>query len=216
MRIEYIGHSCFYIVTNDGVRMIIDPYDDSIGLTHIDREADIVLITHHHFDHDNLGAVRGEYDLIEVPGEWEIDGVRISGYPIPHDHSEGMHRGMVTSYLIEADNSTILHLGDVGGMPPDSFFNALPDQLDVLMVPVGGNYTVNAREALDIASRIDPSAVIPMHYKTNRLKVDIAPPDEFIRIAHGEFDVQRRGNTLDIPQDIHKKRGRVVVMENSF
>lgn len=216
MRIEYIGHACFYFVTEDGVRIIIDPYDDSLGLTPVNKEADIVLVSHGHHDHNCLDGVHGEYTLVEGPGEFEKDGVRVTGYEIAHDHHAGAHRGMVTAYLIEADGARVLHMSDVGAVPPQEFFDGLPGHIDVLMVPVGGNYTVGAEEAFDITEQIAPSAVIPMHYRTRRLKLDIAPLNGFIDIARTGYDIQRQLHVLEVPRGVRKKHGRVFVMENSF
>lgn len=215
MRIEYIGHACFYFVTNAGTKIIIDPYDDSLGLTSVRKDADIALVSHHHPDHSCLDGVHGDYTLIEGPGEWEQGDVKITGYQVPHDRSGGSDRGMVTAYLIEADGVRILHMSDVGCMPEDSFFDALP-RIDILMVPVGGNYTVDAKEAYEICERLRPSTVIPMHYKTTRLRLDIAPVNGFIEAARTGYDVQRQLNVLDAPAGIRKKHERVIVMENSY
>lgn len=216
MRIEYIGHACFYFVTDSGVRVIIDPYDNSLGLTPVSKEADIVLVSHGHHDHNCLDGVRGDYTLVQGPGEFEKDGVRVSGFDIPHDHHGGARRGMVTAYLIEADGASVLHMADVGAMPPQEFFDFLPERIDVLMIPVGGNYTVDAEEAFEISERISPHAVIPMHYRTTRLKLDVAPVNGFIEIARQGYDIQRQLNVLDVPKGVRKKHGRVFVMENSF
>lgn len=216
MRLEYVGHACFYIVTDSGVRIIIDPYDNSLGLTPVDRQADIALVSHHHHDHDYLDGVHGEYAVIDGPGEYEEKGVRIRGFELPHDKAGGSQRGKVTAYLIEADGASVLHLSDVGTIPDESFFEALPKNVDVVMVPVGGRYTVDAQDAFAICEKIDPSAVIPMHYKTNRLTLDIAPVNGFIDQARRAFDIQRQLNVLDVPGGVRKKHGRVFVMENSF
>lgn len=216
MRIQYIGHSCFYFVTDAGVRLVIDPYDTSIGLTPVNVTADIALVTHHHFDHDCMDGVHGDYTLIDGAGAFEVSGVRIHGITVPHDADGGTVRGFVTAYLIETDGLRLLHLGDVGDMPPEEFFAAVGSPVDVLMIPVGGRYTVDAAGALAICERLNPNMVIPMHYKTKRLTVDIAPVSEFVDRARYDYDLQRQGDVLEVRGGTRKKRGRIILMENSF
>lgn len=215
MKIRYIGHSCFAIETRAGLRLVIDPYDNTIGLTPVHEQADIVLITHHHFDHDYVQGVEGDYSLVDGPGTSEVQGVRITGLEVPHDDAGGSKRGVVTAYLIEADGRRLLHMGDVGDMPQDSFFDAL-GRIDVLMVPIGGTYTVDAAGAKAIIDRVQPNLVIPMHYKTNRLKLNIAPAAPFVAAAKHDYDIQRQGDVLILSGDTKKKRGRIILMENSF
>lgn len=215
MRIEYIGHSCFYFVTEDGTRIIIDPYDCSIGLTPVNREADIALVTHQHYDHNYLDGVHGDYVAIQTSGVHEERGVRVTGFELDHDPDGGALRGKVNAYLIEVDGVRLLHMGDIGTMPPDSFFDAL-GQIDVLMIPVGGNYTVDAAGAYAICERVNPAYVIPMHYKTTRLKLDIAPVNGFVELATSSYDIVRQGSVLTIGRNARKKHSRVVLMENSF
>ena len=215
MKIRYIGHACFAVETNAGLRLVIDPYDNSIGLTPVRETADAVLITHHHHDHDYVDGVQGEYTLVDGPGASQVGDVRITGITLPHDAAGGAERGMVTAYLIEADGLRLLHMGDVGAMPPEDFFSSL-GRIDVLMVPIGGRYTVDAVEALSICERVRPNLVIPMHYKTTRLKMNIAPAAPFVQAARHEYDIQRQGDVLLLGADTKKKRGRIILMENSF
>lgn len=125
-------------------------------------------------------------------------------------------RGFVTAYLIENEGLRILHLGDVGSMPSDSFFEEVGSPVDVLMLPVGGFYTVDAREAMAIADRLNPNRIIPMHYRTTRLKLNIAPVTGFIGLVKYSYDLQRQGDVLEVRRGDKKKRGRVILMENSF
>lgn len=215
MKIRYIGHSCFAIETDAGRRLVIDPYDNSIGLTPVRETADLLLITHHHFDHDYVDGVSGDYVLVDGPGTTEEAGVRVTGIQVPHDAEGGAQRGFVTAYLIEADGRRILHMGDVGTMPDDAFFDQI-GRVDVLMIPIGGRYTVDAAGAKAICDRIQPNLVIPMHYKTNRLKVNIAPAAPFITAAKHDYDIQRQGDVLLLTGSTKKKRGRIILMENSF
>lgn len=216
MLIEYVGHSCFYLTTKEGVRIIIDPYDNSIGLAPVDKEADIALITHHHYDHDYLGGVHGDFVTIDKPGSYEACGVKVVGVPVFHDDEKGKKRGTVTTYTIETDGMRILHMGDVGEIPDDSFFEQA-GKIDILMIPVGGFYTIDAQQAIDIIERLNPNITIPMHYKTTHLTLDIAPVHGFMTLAKKEYDISRLGESkFEITADNLKKRGRILLMENSF
>lgn len=217
MQIQYVGHSCFFLTTDNGTRIIIDPYDDSIGLTPIHKEADIVLITHHHHDHDGTDGITGSYVEIDAPGHYTEKGVEIHGLEVDHDDRGGAERGKVTAYVIQADGLRLVHLGDIGTMPEDSFFEALGGPVDLLMVPVGGHYTVDAAGAFDLTEKIGANVTIPMHYKTNRLKVDVAPVTGFMDLVKTDYDIQRQGGDLyEIQPNDRKKRGRIVLMENSY
>jgi len=216
MLIEYVGHSCFYIKNKEGVRIIIDPYDNSIGLAPVSREADILLVTHHHYDHDYVDGVRGRYTLIDKPGDYCEQNVVIKGVELPHDASGGSERGKVVAYVIETDGIRILHMGDVGDIPCDDFFASV-GKPDILMIPVGGFYTINASQAVQIMERLDANITIPMHYKTTHLKLDISTVHEFIRLVKRHYDVAHLGSSyFDIDAANLKKRGRVLLMENSF
>ncbi|MDL2237112.1 MBL fold metallo-hydrolase [Christensenellaceae bacterium OttesenSCG-928-K19] len=216
MLIEYVGHACFYIVSEEGTRVIIDPYDNSIGLAPVKKEADIVLITHHHFDHDYFAGVSGEYTMMDKAGEQEICGVSIRGRELPHDDANGSKRGMVVAYSIKMDGMRILHMGDVGAMPDDAFFD-WAGKVDILMLPIGGTYTVDAEGAVAIMDRINANIIIPMHYKTTHLTLDIESPHHFTKLAKKNYDVSHLGSSkFEITADRLKKRRRVILMENSF
>ena len=215
MKIRYIGHSCFAVETNAGNRLVIDPYDPSIGLTPVNETADVLLITHDHPDHAYADGVHGDYERIDAPGTYEVHGMKIRGLQVPHDSVQGADRGYVTAYLIEADGLRLLHLGDVGAMPDEEFMSGL-GRIDVLMIPVGGTFTVDAQGALAISERIAPNLIIPMHFKTNRLKMNIAPAAAFVERAKYDYDIQRQGDVLMLNGDTKKKRGRIILMENSF
>ena len=212
MLIEWIGHSCFYMTTEAGKTILIDPYDNTIGLRVPEARADIVLVTHDHFDGMRDGDV-----LIAEAGEFEAGGIRATGIPVWHDDRQGSERGQVITYLIEADGMRLLHMGDVGEMPAPSYFEKI-GKIDILMIPVGGYYTVDAKGALNIMDTIHPNITIPMHYLVNGLTLtELASPHDFLaRAASREYDVSRLGGgVFEITKDNLKKRNRIVVMECS-
>ncbi|MEM2636837.1 MAG: MBL fold metallo-hydrolase [Candidatus Korarchaeota archaeon] len=176
VEIEWFGHACF-AVKMAGKTIVIDPHDGtSLGLPEPNVKADIVLITHHHFDHENglrlvkkSGAV-----VIDSTGKREINGIKIEGVETYHDEMKGKERGKVNAFVIEGEGIKIAHLGDIGVVDVN-----LP-AVDVLMVPVGGKYTIDAKQAKTLVERVNPRVIIPMHFKIKGLNLPIAGPDEFV------------------------------------
>ncbi|MBI4033264.1 MAG: MBL fold metallo-hydrolase [Candidatus Blackburnbacteria bacterium] len=171
MDITWLGHSSFRIKGKTST-VITDPYDPSmVGLKFPKIEANIVTISHEHQDHNRsdlvLGAPLSERKLPHVvrgPGEYEIGGVSIFGIPTFHDNEQGAKRGVNTVYVITIDGIVICHLGDLGHKLSEEEARQMGD-VDILLVPVGGVYTIDAEDAASIVASIDPWVVIPMHYK---------------------------------------------------
>ena len=171
MTITWYGQSCFKI-TNQGnhLTIITDPFDKKfVGLNPPRSAADIVTVSHDHKDHDNVKAITGDPFVINSPGEYEIKGARITGCASYHDKKQGQERGSNIIYLIKVDRIRVCHLGDFGQERlTDSQLEAI-GPVDVLMIPVDGVYTINAREAVKITEQIEPTIIIPMHYEKNKL-----------------------------------------------
>ncbi|MBW6441868.1 MBL fold metallo-hydrolase [Patescibacteria group bacterium] len=167
MEITYIGHSCFKI-KDKTITMVIDPYDPKIGYKLPKLSCDVLLTTHDHFDHNYIEGVSDYRLLIDGPGEYEIGGCFIYGRAVGHDEKGGAERGKVTMYLITIDGFNILHVGDLGCELSQEDMEKIPS-VDVLMIPVGGKYTIDAEKATKVISSLEPSYVIPMHYKTKDL-----------------------------------------------
>jgi L-ascorbate metabolism protein UlaG (beta-lactamase superfamily) len=163
MDITYLGHSSFKIKTKNAT-LVTDPYAATVGFKFPKTEADIVTVSHDHDDHNQSSLVEGVKKVIDGPGEYEVMGVSILGFSSYHDNEKGEGRGKNTIYVIEADGIRIAHLGDLG----HSLSTELVDDIaaiDILMLPVGGDYTIGAKEASEVVSKIDPYFVIPMHYQ---------------------------------------------------
>lgn len=164
MEITCIGHSAFKIKSRHA-SVITDPYyPDAVGIKFPKAEADIVTISHNHRDHNNTEAIGGIPIIINGPGEYEVKGVKIIGIPSYHDDSRGEKRGTNVIYRIEMDGLSIVHLGDLGHKLDDKDIELL-DGIDILLIPVGGFYTINAQQASEIISKLEPEIVIPMHYR---------------------------------------------------
>lgn len=169
MEITYLGHSSFKIKTKTGT-VVTDPYGAMTGLKMPTVSADIVTVSHSHDDHNNIKAVSGtsrrkEPFVITEPGEYEVEGVSVFGFSTFHDNSSGKDRGDNVVYVIQAEDLRILHLGDLGHELTEKMIEEL-DGIDIVMVPVGGHYTVDAERAIKVIESIDPYFVLPMHYRT--------------------------------------------------
>lgn len=164
MDITYFGHSSFRL-RGKSATVVTDPYDSAmVGLKFPKHTtSDIVTVSHDHEDHNAVKELEGEPYVVNGPGEYEIKGVGIVGFSVFHDDAKGETRGKTTMYRIEIDGVSIVHLGDVGHVLTAAQVDSL-DGVDVLMVPVGGVFTVDAAGAAQIIHEVEPSIVIPMHY----------------------------------------------------
>lgn len=187
MVITWYGQSCFKIQSGQ-TTLVIDPFDKSIGLTPPKFEAQLVLTTHNHPDHNNISTIKGDHFVVDGPGEYEYGGIRVTGIRSYHDNNKGEERGLNTIYTINFEDIILAHLGDIGqDKLEDEQLNAL-GEVDILMVPVGGNFTVDGEKALDIVNQIEPKIVIPMHYKIKGLKEKLDDVNVFLK-AIGKTDV---------------------------
>lgn len=172
MQIKYIGHASFFIRTKTA-KIVTDPFDPKmVGLKFPKTEADIVTISHQHQDHNFLGQISGDPLVIDWPGEFEKNSVRVFGYQSYHDKERGAKRGENTLYKIEAEDISLLHLGDLGIALSEETVDAI-GEVDILFVPVGGFYTIDAQDAQEVVKRVEPSVVIPMHYGSPQLNQEI-------------------------------------------
>jgi L-ascorbate metabolism protein UlaG (beta-lactamase superfamily) len=206
MTISWLGQSCFKIVGKD-VSLLTDPYGAMTGLKMPRTSADIVTVSHDHEDHNNIEAVRGEDGkepfLITRPGEYEVKGVFVYGIPFWHDKEEGKERGESVAYRIEMEGISIAHLGDLGHTLNEEQVAKL-DGVDILLIPVGGKWTIGAREAAEIINEIEPRIVIPMHYKIPGLKIDLEAVDKFLKemgASRAEHMPKLKITKKDLPQE---------------
>jgi len=180
MTLSWLGHSCFRLEGKE-VSLLIDPFSKDIGLRPPRIKDQIVLVTHNHYDHANTEGAEAGSMIINGPGEYEVKGVYIQGIPSFHDNTGGAERGSNTIYSIKFEDITFCHLGDLGQEALDEKQVDLIGDIDVLMVPVGGKYTIGAKEAVKVISQIEPKIIIPMHYKTPELNIDIESVDKFLK-----------------------------------
>lgn len=191
-KIIWAGQSCFQIsaASKDGsVNIVTDPFEEKTGLKMPGFEADILLITHQHYDHNNAKAVKGAPFLIEGPGEYEVKGIFVKGISSFHDDVGGKERGQNTIYAIEAEGVKFCHLGDLGQKQLTEEQLEKIGATDVLMIPVGGTYTISSDEAQKIIGQIEPKIVIPMHYALPKLNIKLDDVGKFLK-AMGKNSVE--------------------------
>lgn len=215
MDIKYLGHSAFFIKTKDA-KLVTDPFDPKlVGLKFPKTEADLVTVSHQHGDHNHLGGISGEPLVIDMAGEYEKKGLRVFGFQTFHDKKKGVERGENIAYKFEGDGVSVLHCGDLGLVWDDSFIDQLGD-IDVLLVPVGGFFTIDANEAAELIKKIEPSIVIPMHYGHAKLNPQISakltPVDHFLKKMGVENAVPVPKLTLK-KEELQAEDMRVVVMD---
>jgi len=181
MTITWYGHSCFKIVNQGGrLTIILDPFDKSIGLTPPRGTFDIVTVSHQHQGHNNIQSAGSQSFMIGNPGEYEIKGASIFGLSSFHDATEGKDQGQNTIYIIEMDKIRLCHLGDLGQPLTNNQLEEI-GEVDILMIPVGGQKTIDAPKAVAIVEQIEPHIIIPMHYKLPGLKEDLDSVDKFLK-----------------------------------
>ena len=184
MIIEYLGHSCFRITGENGVTILTDPYTKvgyelRTGLT-----ADVVTVSHEHFDHNFTQAIEGDFQILRGFGKSEIKSVEFEGISTFHDERQGCLRGKNTVFVMKIDGMTVCHFGDFGEAYNEQLIKKL-GKIDVLLLPIGGTYTIDATQAMQYVKALTPAVVIPMHYKGEDCVLDISDEKEFLRLCEG-------------------------------
>lgn len=177
--ITWLGHACFRLKSRDAT-VITDPYDKSLGLGTLNQRADIVTVSHDNPHHSALSVVKGEPYLINGPGEYEVKGVFVTGVWSYADDQQGKVRGRNTIFLFHLDDLVVCHLGSLAHTLTSAQLEALSD-VDVLLVPVGGNTTLTPTRATEVISQIEPKIVVPMHYSTGRESVELGTLEAFAK-----------------------------------
>ncbi|MCD6136840.1 MBL fold metallo-hydrolase [Candidatus Bipolaricaulota bacterium] len=180
MKITWIGHSCFLIEGRD-VRVITDPYDEHIPYKAPSFPADVITVSHEHFDHNAVGRVLDSPQIVRGPGKHMAHGIEFNGMATFHDEEQGKKRGENTVFTFTIDGVTLAHFGDLGHVLNAEQLAQLKD-VEVALIPVGGYFTIDANQAAQIVAKLPAiKVVIPMHYKTDILGPDfpIDPVEKF-------------------------------------
>jgi L-ascorbate metabolism protein UlaG (beta-lactamase superfamily) len=206
MIVTWIGHSCFKIQDKtgpEGVKVVTDPFDKKIGFKAPNFEADIVTVSHNHYDHSNVDSIRGNPFVIDSAGEYDKKGVAVVGIESYHDAKEGKERGKNIIYRIDIDDMSVAHLGDLGHELDTKQLERL-EGTDILLIPVGGKYTIDAKKEVEVVRQVEPRIVIPMHYKIKGLKItDIDGVEKFVKELGQKptYEEKLKINKKDLPQE---------------
>ncbi len=185
MKIKWYGHSAFLLTSDKGVKIITDPYESGgyggqLAYGKIQDEADIVLISHDHADHNDAKSLPGSPQIVKGSGAKGIKEISIKGIPTYHDSSKGAERGVNTIFAFSVDGIQVCHLGDLGHILSEKELAEI-GSVDILFIPVGGYFTIDAKEATRVAAQIKPKVLLPMHVKTEKCGFPIAPVEDFLK-----------------------------------
>jgi len=214
MKIKFLGHAAFLITTADGTKIVTDPYEPhgfggAIAHGPLSEPADFVVVSHDHADHNYVKMVPGKPVVVRGPREQTHRGITFRAVASHHDTSRGAERGGNIMRVIEADGMAVCHLGDLGHALSAEDATAL-GSIDVLLVPVGGTFTIDARGATAVVNRLRPRIAIPMHYRTPKVTLNIAPVDGFLA---GKERVRRvEGSEVEVTKDTLPKPTEIVVL----
>ncbi len=213
--IMWYGQACFKI-KGKNASLVIDPFDSQFtGLKALKLDANVVCVTHDHKDHNQVGQVGGVDEqkpfAIYGPGEYEISGINVAGVASFHDDKDGAERGKNTIFQISIDEITIVHLGDLGQKKLSQDQIETLSGCDVLLIPVGGVFTIEAKDTPDIIASLEPKIVVPMHYKVEGLKFELAGVGEFLK-QMGKENIEKVSK-LSVSHDRLPEELEVVVLE---
>ncbi len=214
MDITFLGHASFRL-RGKTASLVTDPFDPKVvGFSFPKVSADIVTISHNHEDHNKAELVKDVKRVVSGPGEYEINDISIIGISSYHDNKKGAERGKNTIYVIEMDGLRIVHLGDLGHMLSEKFIEKV-GSVDVLIIPVGGEYTIDATQATELVRAIEPRITIPMHFKVPKLN-----PKTFSKLSSVEPFLTQIGlpvektSKLNVTIGAIEEEQKVVLLEN--
>ena len=214
MKIRYLGHSCFVLTESGGCSIVTDPYGD-VGFCMPEISAHAVTVSHSHYDHCNLDSVRGVSATFDRAGDYSFENTKISALESWHDDAHGSKRGNNLIFKFGMDNLSVCHLGDLGEPCNDILLEKI-GHVDVLLIPIGGNFTIDAAQAKEYVDRIKPHVVIPMHYMQRGLNIPIAGPEKFLNLFQ-ESQILKVGCEIGLSEaDISNNEPKIIVMERAL
>ncbi len=212
MKIEWLGHSCFKLTESTGTTIVTDPFDKEIvGFDMTKTTADVVTCSHQHKDHNAIVRIDGEPLVLSECGFWEVKGVDISSVLSYHDDRLGKKRGENKIFKFRMDGVDLCHMGDIGEDCTVRLADGI-GSVNVLMIPVGGNYTIDAKQAKKYVDLMMPDVVIPMHFKTSKSAVDIEKLDEFIDLFDEEQIRRINGQSIEFDRAHFDSDSTVVIV----
>jgi L-ascorbate metabolism protein UlaG (beta-lactamase superfamily) len=209
LKASWFGQSCF-LCEGQGIRLVTDPPAAEVGYQLPQMAIDVATVSHGHFDHNNVKALRGAPAVINTPGVHEVKGLRVEGLSTFHDNVSGAQRGPNVVFVWEMDGVRVCHLGDLGHLLDGETLQDL-GRIDLLLIPVGGIYTVDAVTARQVVDQIQPRVVVPMHYQTPALSIKLGGVDDFVRLF--PLAQVRRDHELQVEQPGMPGLPEVVVLD---
>jgi L-ascorbate metabolism protein UlaG (beta-lactamase superfamily) len=216
--VRWFGHACFMLESSKGTKVLVDPFSD-IGYTFPTTIPDIVTISHEHFDHNNTDPIQGSPEILRglknEGNDWSNINKKISDFsifnvPVYHDKAQGSQRGKNSVFIYDVDGLRFVHVGDLGHVLLDDQIKKI-GKVDVLMIPVGGVYTIDGQEASKVVEQLNPKIVIPMHYKTPSLTFELEPIDAFLK---GKNNVKKvEGNMLGVDKEHMPGKQEIIVLD---
>ncbi|MBQ7831147.1 MAG: MBL fold metallo-hydrolase [Clostridia bacterium] len=213
MKIEYFGHSCFRLTNAEGVSIVTDPYTKVGYELPKNLTADVITVSHNHFDHNYVMGVKGAKKVVDSVGYTLVEGVSIIGAETWHDPKQGALRGNNLIFTIEMDGLKVCHFGDLGEEYSEKIEQIIKDA-DVWLLPIGGTYTIDAEQAKKYVEKLNPKCVIPMHYLPSDGRLDIAGSESFLqRFSNAEISYCLQGEAELFRADIQNAKTKILYME---
>lgn len=218
MKIKWYGHAAFLITSNQGVKIITDPYESGayggqLAYGKIRDQTDIALTSHDHADHNDTKSLLGSPQIVKERGTKSVKGVSFRGIATYHDSSKGSERGANTIFTFSVDGIKVCHLGDLGHVLSEKEIAEI-GPVDILFIPVGGYFTIDSKEATQVGEQIKPKVLIPMHFKTEKCGFPIAPVDDFLK---GKSNIKRpKMSEVTFDQASLPSKMEIVVLEHAL
>jgi L-ascorbate metabolism protein UlaG (beta-lactamase superfamily) len=218
MKIKWYGHAAFQLISDKGIKIIFDPYEPgayngALSYGKITDEADIVLTSHDHADHNYIKDIRGKYKHISKAGDYEIQSVKIKAIPTFHDNSIGKERGSNLTFVLAADGLSLVHTGDIGHALDSELLKKIGN-VDILLLPVGGLFTIDAVQAAKLMNALQPSVTIPMHFKTNKCGFPITEVEEFTKNQDNVRVLKE--SEIEINKNNLPKKPEIIVLQHAL
>ena len=212
MKLQYLGHSCFRLISEMGTTIVTDPYNNQmIGYEMACVRCDVVTMSHHHADHDCMDSIVGNPAVLDEEIACAADDIAVTSYSTFHDEVKGAKRGKNLVFCFLVDGIKVVHMGDIGCL--DENIVGKIKNCDVLLLPVGGTFTVDAVGAKWYVDRVKPKIVIPMHYKTEEHSFTVDGVEKFLSQFDEANVVRSEADSLTLYDAPTNEQAVIVTLE---